>query len=97
MRSGAACANNSDRFNDGLGTTYGRGLLAASGTVLGPYFEKDLGIYGFDGISGGLESPFSSTEPEITKIFPVGLSVEGFADELRAWRERHGRCYSACV
>jgi hypothetical protein len=25
-----------------------------SGTVLGPYFEKDRGRYGFDGISGGL-------------------------------------------
>jgi hypothetical protein len=40
--------------------------------VLRIYFEKDRGRYGFDGISGGLLSTYSSAEPGITKIFSAG-------------------------
>jgi hypothetical protein len=70
MRSGAGRANNSGRFNDGLGTTYGRGLLAASGTVLGPYFEKDLGISVPGGKIGAGYDPLSSVWHRFSAVSP---------------------------
>jgi hypothetical protein len=46
----------------------------ASVTVRGLYPEEDHGRYGFQGISGGLPSTYSSAEPGSSMIFPAGGS-----------------------
>jgi hypothetical protein len=69
MRSGAGRGNNSGRVNDGLGTTYGRGLLAASGTALGLSFEKIMEDTGLTEYPVDYCPPILPRNPELPRSF----------------------------